>query len=121
MPENDDFKRDELVNITTKGARINVDHTEDDVRILDVTFPSGTSHLIVIDDAVTVERHEEPDPEFPATKAGGHSLLIEYGDEELYGSCQCGRDLGSIRPNQSIDTTLAQSWERHVMTEVPRP
>jgi len=56
---------------------------------------------------------------FPATWEGGHALVVEYGDCELYGRCQCGTPFGSIRPNQSIDTAFVQKWERHVMTEVP--
>lgn len=58
---------------------------------------------------------------FPATWEGGHALIVEYGDCELHGRCQCGRGFGSIRPNQSIDTTLAKNWERHVMKEVGAP
>jgi hypothetical protein len=40
------------------------------------------------------------------------------GDCEFYGTCNCGKELAMIRPNQSFDV-LAQAWERHVMTEVP--
>ncbi|MDN3356049.1 hypothetical protein [Actinomadura sp. DC4] len=110
-------------DITLKGARLDrellVNGT--DTRILDVTCQTNTGHLITFDkNSVKVEPHTKPDPEFPATKAGGHSLVVEYGDCELYGTCQCGKSLGSIRPNHSIDTTLAQRWERHIMTEVPR-
>lgn len=61
--------------------------------------------------------------EFPATWEGGHTLLIEYGDCELYGRCQCSLKkitktnvFGTIRPDQSLDI-LAQKWERHVMRE----
>lgn len=59
------------------------------------------------------------DPEFPATLSGGHALIVEFGDEEIYGYCQCGKTLGMLRPSQPLDR-LAGSWERHVMTEVAR-
>lgn len=62
---------------------------------------------------------QELDPEFPATKAGGHALVVEYGDCELYGSCQCGKRFGEVRPDKPIDE-FAGPWERHVMTEVAR-
>lgn len=58
------------------------------------------------------------DETFPATWEGGHALIVEFGDMELYGRCQCKKDFGVIRPDQSIDTTFAMRWERHVMTEV---
>jgi hypothetical protein len=57
------------------------------------------------------------DPEFPTTLEGGHALIVEYGDEEIYGNCQCGRALAKCSPDVPIDR-LAESWERHVMTEV---
>lgn len=57
------------------------------------------------------------DPEFPATLSGGHALIVEYGDEEIYAYCQCGKALGMCRPSQPIDRFSAK-WERHVMTEV---
>lgn len=57
------------------------------------------------------------DPEFRATLSGGHALIVEYGDEEIYGTCQCGKALGVLRPSQPLDR-LAGPWERHVMTEV---
>lgn len=59
--------------------------------------------------------------EFPATWEGGHALVIEYGDCELYGKCQCALDkptllnsFGMIKPNQSTNI-FAEKWERHVM------
>jgi hypothetical protein len=58
------------------------------------------------------------DPEFPPTLEGGHALIVEYGDEEIYGTCQCGKALAKGRPDQSIDR-FCGPWERHVMTEVP--
>lgn len=57
------------------------------------------------------------DPEFPTTLEGGHALVVEYGAEEIYGTCQCGRNLAKCSPDVPIDR-LAESWERHVMTEV---
>lgn len=121
------YQHGELVNITIRGARVREVKYYGDGQGPCLKFEYATPNGQTMPDAVfydqpaiTVERHQEPDPEFPATKAGGHSLTVEYGDCELYGTCQCGKDLGSIRPNQSLDTTLAQAWERHVMTEVPR-
>jgi hypothetical protein len=64
-----------------------------------------------------------PDVEFPATWHGGHALVIEFGDEELLGRCQCGEDLGSLPPSGSMDDFRSR-WERHVMARnaaVPSP
>lgn len=59
------------------------------------------------------------DTEFEATLHGGHALIVEYGDCELYGSCQCGQELLMVTPDKSLDR-FASPWERHVMTEVRR-
>lgn len=67
--------------------------------------------------------------EFSTTWAGGHALIIEFGDEEIYGSCQCLtarkpapdfdefmiKGFGIIRPDQGLDSIM-RKWERHVMT-----
>jgi hypothetical protein len=59
-------------------------------------------------------------PEFPATWAGGHALIIEFGDEELLGRCQCGEPFGAFNPTQPLDR-FGPLWERHVMgPRVPR-
>ncbi|MET9815283.1 hypothetical protein [Streptomyces sp. NPDC006355] len=60
---------------------------------------------------------DPPDLEFRETLAGGHALVIEYGDCELFGSCQCGRRLGRITPGKPLDA-LAVPWERHTCTEL---
>jgi hypothetical protein len=52
------------------------------------------------------------------TLAGGHALIVQYGDRELHGSCQCGRRLGLIRPDKPMDG-LGALWERHTCTELP--
>lgn len=57
----------------------------------------------------------QADPDFRATTAGGHALIVEYGDEELHGTCQCGLKLRTITPDQPIDR-LATPWESHVMS-----
>lgn len=57
------------------------------------------------------------DPDFRETLAGGHALIVEYGDCELIGSCQCGKPFGRTTPDASLDT-FVQPWERHCMTEV---
>lgn len=61
---------------------------------------------------------DPPDLEFRETLAGGHALVVEYGDCELIGSCQCGRRLGTLLPDRPLDH-LAGLWERHTTTEVP--
>lgn len=61
---------------------------------------------------------DPPDTEFRETLAGGHALIVQYGDCELIGSCQCGRALGRITPAGSVDH-LAALWERHTCTELP--
>ncbi|MGI5408677.1 hypothetical protein ACQEV9_18020 [Streptomyces chartreusis] len=63
---------------------------------------------------------DPPDLEFRETRAGGHALVIEYGDCELLGSCQCGRRLGRVPPDKPIDR-LVGLWERHTMTELTAP
>ncbi|MGW3025816.1 hypothetical protein [Streptomyces sp. NPDC001221] len=60
---------------------------------------------------------DEPDPDFRETLAGGHALVIEYGDCEIHASCQCGKRLGMTSPDASLDT-FVRPWERHCMTEV---
>lgn len=54
------------------------------------------------------------DEEYPSTWGGGHALVIEYGDCELYGRCQCGERFGMVKPDKPIDR-FAGKWERHVM------
>ncbi|MEV7140710.1 hypothetical protein [Streptomyces tauricus] len=58
------------------------------------------------------------DPEVPTTLEGGHALVIEYGDCEFYGSCQCGKEFGMVTPDRFRDDVFGSKWERHVMTEV---
>ncbi|MGW2550640.1 hypothetical protein [Streptomyces sp. NPDC001635] len=62
-------------------------------------------------------RDPQPDPDFRETLAGGHALVIEYGDCELHASCQCGKRLGMTTPDASLDT-FSLPWEQHCMTEV---
>ncbi|MFJ5217227.1 hypothetical protein ACIP98_21200 [Streptomyces sp. NPDC088354] len=54
----------------------------------------------------------------PASWEGGHALVVELGDCELHGRCQCGASLGTIRVDKPLDL-LAGPWERHVMVDVP--
>jgi hypothetical protein len=56
----------------------------------------------------------QADPEFPATWQGGHALVVEYGDCEMYGRCQCGERFGMVTPDKPLDG-FAGPWERHVM------
>lgn len=56
-----------------------------------------------------------PDAEFPATWDGGHALVIEFGDEALDATCQCGEHIGTSDPTTSLDL-FGNAWERHVMT-----
>jgi hypothetical protein len=62
-------------------------------------------------------RDADPDPDFTETLAGGHALIVEYGDCELIGSCQCGRRFGTTTPAASLDT-FVDPWERHTNTEL---
>ncbi|MFF3891345.1 hypothetical protein [Streptomyces sp. NPDC001914] len=59
----------------------------------------------------------DPDPDFLETLAGGHALIVQYGDCELHAACQCGRRLGMCAPDASLDT-FVPGWERHTNTEV---
>lgn len=120
----DFYQHGELVNITIRGARVREVKSYGDGNgpclKFEYAMPNGhmSPEAIFYDQpTITVERHQEPDPEFPATKQGGHSLTVEFGDEEMRGTCQCGKSFGSIRPDKSTDV-LARKWERHVMTEV---
>lgn len=50
----------------------------------------------------------------------GPGLLIEVGDCVFVGSChRCGKTLGSIRPDQSLDV-LGAAWDRHANVETCR-
>ena len=62
-------------------------------------------------------RVPDPDPDFRECLGGGHALVVEYGDCELLGSCQCGTPFGATTPDASLDT-FAGPWERHTNTEV---
>lgn len=55
------------------------------------------------------------DEEFTATWAGGHALVIEYGDCEFYGRRQCGETFGMVKPDRFHDDAFGDKWERHVM------
>lgn len=66
---------------------------------------------------VMVERGPVPTSE--ETGAAGHDLVISFGDCEFGGQCTCGKPLGTIKPDRSLDE-LGRAWETHVMTEVPR-
>ena len=61
-------------------------------------------------------RPSEPDTEFPATWAGGHALIIEFGDEEFSARCQCGVPLRTSLPASASIDLYALPWERHVMS-----
>lgn len=55
------------------------------------------------------------DEEFRTTWEGGHALVIEYGDCEFHGRCQCGARFGTVTPNRYRDDVFGDKWERHVM------
>ncbi|MFJ2780214.1 hypothetical protein [Kitasatospora sp. NPDC087315] len=55
------------------------------------------------------------DPEYPATLAGGHALILQYGDCEFITSCQCGHDIATHRPDQLDLNAIATAWEHHVI------
>ena len=54
------------------------------------------------------------DTEFPATWAGGHALVTEFGDEEIIAHCQCGEPFGCGTPATPLDH-FGRAWEQHVM------
>lgn len=58
------------------------------------------------------------DDDFATTWEGGHALVVEYGDCEFYGRCQCGKDFGMVTPDKYHADVYGSAWERHVMTEV---
>jgi len=58
---------------------------------------------------------EPVDSEYPATWAGGHALVVEFGDEELIARCQCGEPFGIGTPMTSLEQ-FSHVWEHHVMT-----
>jgi hypothetical protein len=74
-------------------------------------YPELVAEAAKLLDAIT---SGQADAEFPATQQGGHALIVEYGDEELHGTCQCGKQLRTITPDKPIDQ-LATPWESHVM------
>jgi hypothetical protein len=58
------------------------------------------------------------DDEFTTTLNGGHALIVEYGDCEFYGTCQCGTTFGMVTPDRFGEDVFGSAWERHVSTEV---
>ncbi|MCX5601562.1 hypothetical protein OOK29_25770 [Streptomyces phaeochromogenes] len=62
-------------------------------------------------------RDPDPSPDSPETLAGGHALVVEYGDCVMHASCQCGYPLGTTTLNASLDT-FVPGWERHTAPEV---
>jgi hypothetical protein len=59
---------------------------------------------------------KQADPERATTLSGGHALIVEYGDCEFYGRCQCGQDFGMVTPDKFRDDVFGGKWERHVMS-----
>lgn len=55
------------------------------------------------------------DEDFPTTWEGGHALIVEHGDCEFYGRCQCGAKFGMVTPDKFRDDVFGDKWERHVM------
>ena len=118
-------RRAELTRLVYIGARVGV------VNPLHPDRPwKGTIHGLLDEPSVSIDCddgkrralpqsfaviEEPPDPhaeEFPATWAGGHALIIEFGDEELSARCQCGGWTGEVlRPDQFY----GGPWEGHVM------
>ena len=58
------------------------------------------------------------DDSFATTWEGGHALIVEYGDCEFYGRCQCGKTFGMVTPDKFSDDVFGERWEHHVITEV---
>ncbi len=59
-----------------------------------------------------------PEEEFLTTWEGGHALIVEYGDCEFYGRCQCGKKFGMVTPDRFTDGCFSGKWERHVMRDL---
>lgn len=79
--------------------------------------PATAAELLARADLEPRDPDPDPDPDFRETLGGGHALVVEYGDCELLGSCQCGRRFGITTPDASLDT-FVDPWERHTHTEV---
>lgn len=45
-------------------------------------------------------------------------LLLSAGDEEIHGTCVCGKHLASIRPDGDL-LMLIQAWMRHITARHP--
>ncbi|MEW2567689.1 hypothetical protein [Streptomyces sp. NPDC047070] len=59
-------------------------------------------------------RSHPTDDEFDATLAGGHALIVEDADTERYGTCQCGKRLGTVSPYISPNA-FVPSWQLHLI------
>ncbi|MEI5522489.1 hypothetical protein WB388_17960 [Streptomyces brasiliscabiei] len=77
--------------------------------------PTAAAELLAQADR---EPHDpDPNPDFRETLGGGHALVVQYGDCELHGTCQCGKHFGTTTPDASLDT-FVDPWEHHTNTEV---
>ena len=88
--------------------------------ILEALQRDGYKHreaVSLLEAAYKEPQADTPDPDFRETLSGGHALIVEYGDCEMHGSCQCGKRFGMTTPDASLDT-FVRPWERHCMTEV---
>ncbi|MEU0940381.1 hypothetical protein [Embleya sp. NPDC005971] len=83
-----------------------------------ITFSIGPNPHIRWDDPraqwITAIEADNDDQDPDATWDGGHALVVEYGDCELIGHCQCGEPLATVTPDKPLDD-LGRPWEKHVM------
>lgn len=108
---------------TRRRAQRRVDGSTARAELLAVLQEAGYNEAAAVDLLARAfrEPHTIPvDAEFRETLAGGHALVVEYGDCEFLGSCQCGRRLGRVTPDKPIDG-LAGLWERHTITDLSAP
>jgi hypothetical protein len=87
------------------------------IRVLEDAGYNAAAAAELLGRAYREPQDADPDPDFAETLAGGHALVVQYGDCELIGTCQCGRRFGTTTPDASLDT-FVDPWERHTNTEL---
>jgi hypothetical protein len=87
------------------------------IRVLEDAGYNAAAAAELLGRAYREPQDADPDPDFAETLAGGHALVVQYGDCELIGACQCGRRFGTTIPDASLDT-FVDPWERHTNTEL---
>lgn len=109
-------------DIPAGGTQSPTPGTEFTARAQILTALQATGHTLkaaaeLLAQADREPRDPEPDADFRETLGGGHALVVEYGDCEIHGSCQCGKRFGNTTSDASLDT-FVRPWEHHTNTEV---